>query len=79
MKPKRFSIPVVKFSNKKTKRDLKRSRRPSGEYQPGKDKMLELCELCQLEDCIRAEGDFRNIGAWSDYPGCLIWEKENEK
>ena len=29
-----------------------------GEYVPGKDEYLELCDKCPFEDCIRPEGEF---------------------
>lgn len=74
MKPSRFHVSARKLTDDKSKRDL-RSRYEMGEYQPGKDRLLHLCEQCQLDDCIRPEGDFRSIGAWGDYPGCLIWEE----
>jgi len=79
MKPNRFHICATATPNSKTQRDL-RSRYNIGEYQPGKDKMLYLCEQCPLPDCIRGEGDFQNSGSSYDYPGCLIWEmaKANE-
>jgi len=53
-----------------------------GDYVPGKDEYLELCEECPFEECIRTEGDFSpyrpSAKGVRDYPGCPVWEAGKE-
>ena len=50
-----------------------------GEYHPGKDEYLELCEECPFYDCIRPEGAFSSYRkpapGVQEFSGCPVWEQ----